>query len=254
MKIDLRIVLSSTLCLALASARAQFGPGGGSPPSPSFGGSMAKLFGENSSFTANVEMQVESGAAGQPMVMPGKVAVTEGKTRFEADMSSRMPRGAAAMGIDKTVMISRPDLKVNYMIFPSLQAYVEMAATDPEAAKPQSDFKIDLTELGKETFDGHPCIKNKAVVTDTSGNKHEATLWNATDLNKFPIKIEQNEEGKSGTILFKDIKLGKPDASLFEPPADYTKYDSMQAMMQQVMMKRYGRGAGATPPPHPPQP
>ena len=157
------------------------------------------------------------------------------------------------MGIDKTVMISRPDLKVNYMIFPSLQAYCAMPATDPEAAKSQSDFKIELTELGRETLDGHPCVKNKAVVTDSEGNKHEATLWNATDLNKFPIKIEQNDQGRSGTMLFKDIKLGKPDASLFEPPADYTKYDSMQTMMQQVMMKKFGGGASGVPPRPPAQ-
>lgn len=253
MKSAFRFVLIGTLCLTVVSARAQFGPGRGGPPSPSFSGSMAKLFGENSSFSANVEMQMAMDSGGEPMVMPGKIAVSEGKSRFEASMAGKMPQQFAKMGMDKTVMIARPDKKVTYMIFPSMQAYCEMPIADPEVAKPQSDFKIETTELGRETLEGHPCIKNKAVVTDSEGNKHEATLWNATDLNKFPIKIEQNDQGRSGTILFKDIKLGKPDAGLFEPPTDYTKYDNMQAMMQQVMMKKYGIGAGGPPQRPPPQ-
>jgi len=49
------------------------------------------------------------------------------------------------------------------------------------------------------------------------------------------------------TMLFKDVNLAKPDAGLFDPPSNYTKYDSMQAMMQAVMMKRMG-GMGM--PPH----
>jgi len=238
-----RFILMGVLCLAVGSARAQFGPGTG----PSFSGSMAKLFGDNSSFSANVQMQMKSAVSGQPMEMPGKISVSEGKTRFESDMSGKLPAQAAAMGLDKTVMIARPDKMLNYMIFPGLQAYFEMPLQTPEAAKPESDFKIELTELGKETIDGHPCIKNKAIVTDSEGNKHEATLWNAKDLNKFPVKIEQDDQGITGTILFKDVKLSKPNADLFEPPAGYTRYANMQAMMQQVMMKRLGGGVGAPP-------
>jgi hypothetical protein len=43
-------------------------------------------------------------------------------------------------------------------------------------------------------------------------------------------------------MLFKDITLSSPGTSLFEPPSGYTKYDSMQTMMQAVMMKQMGGG------------
>jgi hypothetical protein len=49
-------------------------------------------------------------------------------------------------------------------------------------------------------------------------------------------------------MLFKDVKLAKPDASLFDPPAGYKHYDNLQQMMQQEMMKRMGGGMGM--PPH----
>jgi hypothetical protein len=49
-------------------------------------------------------------------------------------------------------------------------------------------------------------------------------------------------------MLFKNVSLAKPAASLFDPPADFKKYDSVQQMMQQEMMKRMGGGMGM--PPH----
>ena len=75
-------------------------------------------------------------------------------------------------------------------------------------------------------------MKNRTVVADAEGNKHESTVWNATDLNKFPVKIETTESGSLLTMQYKNIKLQKPEASLFEPPADFAN-------------RRYGRDDAA---------
>jgi len=125
---------------------------------------------------------------------------------------------------------------MNYGVYPEMKAYTEEAMKDPDAGKNASDFKIESTELGKETMDGHPCIKNKHLVTDKDGKQHEFIVWNATDLNKFPIRVENTERGTTSIILFKDVKLAKPDAALFEIPSDYQRYSSMMEMM----MKRMG--------------
>ncbi|HWH70176.1 MAG TPA: DUF4412 domain-containing protein [Candidatus Sulfotelmatobacter sp.] len=268
MKTRIAIVLTGVLCLSLASAYAQFAPqsGGGmmrdAPHGPRLNASTAKLFGDNTAFSANLEMQTKGAGAEETMTMPGKLAFDQGKSRFEMDMSqmkgAKMPPEAAnqmkSMGMDKMIIISLPAKQVSYLIYPGLQAYVENPLQAKDAAEPAAEFKVEASELGKETIDGHPCIKNKSVVTDKEGNKHEALVWNATDLKQFPIKIEQNEQGTAVTMLFKDIDLSKPEASLFEPPTGFTKYDNMQAMMQQVMMKRMGGGmGGALPLPRPPR-
>jgi Domain of unknown function (DUF4412) len=235
------------LLSAVFSAQAQR-PGMGGPPGASFNGAMAKLFGDNANFSATMEQHMKTSATEDPMEFRGKMASSDGNFRIEMDMSTiTNPKMAGAadrmkkMGMSKMVIITKPDKKVMDMIFPDLQAYVEQPLTDPESSKPVTDFKIEMTELGKEDFDGHPCVKNKAVVTDSQGQKHESTLWNATDLHKFPIKIEQPMEGRGGgsmTLLFKNIELSKPEASMFEAPSGFTKYDSQMAMMQSVMMKR----------------
>jgi hypothetical protein len=162
--------------------------------------------------------------------------------------------------MDRMIAISRPDTKTAFVIYPGLEAYAAMPMDDTSATAPDSAFKIKTTELGKETIDGHPCVKNKTIVTDEQGTNHESTVWNATDLKNFPVKIETSEQGNQVTMVFKDVKLAKPDAKQFEPPASFKKYDDMRAMMQAEMMKRMGGGAGGpggmgggmTPPPQKP--
>jgi hypothetical protein len=258
MKKYIHVLTAAVLSLILTPAQAQPGMRGGmgGPPSgPRFGGDMAKIFGENSAYSANLEMHTGGGAAGAEVTMPGKLAYLEGKTRFEMDMTEmkggNMPPQAAAqmkqMGMDKIITISRPDKNITCLIYPGLQAYVEMPIPDPDAAKPASDFKSEATELGKETVDGHACVKNKIIVTDKAGKSHESTVWNATDLKNFPVKIETSEGGTTATMLFKDVKFDRPDAAQFEAPAGFKKYDSMMTMMQQEMMKRMGGGMAMPP-------
>jgi len=221
----------------------------GRMPGQGYSRAMLKLFGENPTFTADVEIQ--SGNAGQTqMNIPGKMAVDNTKLRLEMDLTSA--RGSQmnpesvnqmkAMGMDKTITISRPDLKLNYIVFPGLNAYTTSAAQDQDANKPDSAFKIETTELGQETIDGHPCTKNKVVVTDDQGQPHESTVWNATDLKKFPVKIVTSDRGNSATIIFKNVKTAKPDAALFNPPTGYTKYNSTQELMMDQMQKRMNNG------------
>jgi hypothetical protein len=224
--------------------------------SSGFSSATAKLFGENNAFSADLEIQMNT--PGQPStIFPGKIAFNAGKSRTEINLSEAKgaqmgPQFAAhmkSMGMDKTVTISLPEKKVAYVIYPTLSAYAETPLQEADGAKPDSAFKMESTELAKETLDGHPCVKNKVVVTDDKKMTHESIVWNATDLKKFPIKIETTEQGRTTDMVFKNVKIGKPDAALFEAPTDYKKYDSQQALMAEEMKKRMGNMT--MPPGHP---
>lgn len=245
MKAQLLRFASFVIGLAVCAAHGQFAPHagmGGPPPGPRLGGGdMAKIFGENSAFTADLEFHMNN--SGEDMIIPGKVALLDGKSRFEMSLSgmknSKMPPAAIAhmktMGMDQMVMISRPDKKVFYQLYPQMQAYVENPIQDPKAITTEADYKIEVTELGKETIDGHECVKNKVVLTDKDGKSHESTVWNAGDLNKFPLKIETSDGASSSVMLFKNVKLEKPDAPVFDPPANSQKYESVMALMMSKM-------------------
>src|SRR5262249_19190592 len=150
----------------------------------------------NNAFTES--MKVLANTPQRPMTVPDKVFYLESKARFEIDMmqtkSPTIPPGATeqfkSMEMDKIIVISLPDKKVTYMIYPGLQAYLEMPLEDSEVKKPNNDSKLEETKVEKETFDGHKYVKKKTIVTEKDETKQESTVWRATDLNKFPIKIE----------------------------------------------------------------
>lgn len=248
MKKNLPVAVLAILCFGIIPAGAQFDFAGGQTAQIGSAASMEKLFGSNQTFSANIEMQLANASSSSPTIMSGKIYFDRGSMRFEMDMSEikggNIPPTAAdqmkSMGMDRMVTISQSGNAVVYLIYPNVQSYAEMPTSDSSATATNEDSKIETTGLGEETVDGHPCVKNKAVVTDVKGVQHEFTLWNATDLKNFPIKIETEEQGNAITMSYKDISFSKPESALFNPPASYTRYDTMQEMIQQVMMKRMG--------------
>lgn len=256
MKTKFHSLLVGILSLGLLTAAAQPGGGGmgGGPGGPNFGGSMSKLFGDNKNFSAALEIQAKDGAAGDTTI-PGKLMFDDGKSRFEMDMTkmknSKMPPEAMeqmkAMGMDSMVVISRPDKKSSYMIYPGLKAYAEMPLKEANSPEAIEKFKMETTKISEEKVDGHPCVKNKVVVTDDKDKKQEFTVWNATDLKSFPVKLEMLERGTTVTMSFTEVKLAKPEAKLFEAPSDLKRYDNMMTLMQEEMMKKMGGGGFAPP-------
>src|ERR1700744_4855609 len=117
------------LAVGTISTRAQMG---GGPSAPQFNGAMKQLFGENQTFSATMDMQMDNG--GTPMTMSGKISFDKGNSRFEMDMSQmhggNLPPSALAqmkaMGLDHVVSISQEGQKAMYLIYPGLQAYAQV--------------------------------------------------------------------------------------------------------------------------------
>ncbi len=218
---------------------------GGAPQAPRFGGAMSKLFGENNAFTAKLDMEIREPGGTEPITMPGKISFLSGKTRFEMDITeakgTQIPAAAAtqlkAFGMGEITMISRPDKKLAYVVYPGLESYVENAL-DEEEAGPDAKYNVKSTELAKEAIEGNACVKNKVVVTDEQGNRQEAVVWNATELKNFPVKMQYMEEGRNATLTFREIQFTKPDPKVFDPPATFARYDGMAGFLRGVMLKQ----------------
>jgi hypothetical protein len=235
-------VFLAGLLLAGTAAQAQM-PGAGAPAGMS--AALIKLFGDVKAFTAKAEIQVLDASQKERATMPMDFALLDKMIRVQLDLtqmkSSDMPAGAAeqlkSMGMAQVVSIVRPDKKVAYVIYPEQKMMMTMPLPKSDTDAAEKDTKLQKTALGKETVDGHSCVKNKVLMTDEKGTNVEAITWNASDLKDFPVQIQTQEKENTSIIRFKQVQFTKPDAKQFEVPAGYTQYSSPQEMMQGMMKK-----------------
>jgi len=220
---------------------------------PGMDAAMMKLFGDNKSFTTDADMAMNATNGTQLLGMPMNISQLNGQSRTEVDMSqakgAMLPPEAIQqmkmMNMTKIISIIKPDTKTMLMIYPGMTAYVEAPVPKEQADALAKDPNIVKAKLGTETLNGHPCVKYKVIVTSTTGQKSEFTLWAATDLNEFPVRLESTVPQGKITINYKNTKLEKPDAKTFEAPAGYTKYASQEEFQAAMMQKMMG---GATAP------
>jgi hypothetical protein len=209
-------------------------------------GSTLRLFGEHKHFTANLEMVAQGEQAGEKISLEGRLAYSEGRSRFEMDLSqlrstlinTQAPAQITALGLNKITAISRPDRRISYVIYPGLKAYAQQSLREQGDGTGQPAPELEVTETGRETIEKIPCLKNRVVIRNADGKNHEATVWNAPDLRNFPVRIDHTEGKTHVSLFFRNVKLVQPGDALFEPPADYRRYDSVQALLQGALLPK----------------
>jgi hypothetical protein len=77
---------------------------------------------------------------------------------------------------------------------------------------------VDRTPAGNETVDGHACKVENVTVTPHDGQPTKMKVWEAEDLKGFPVKVEMQSKNGPITLLYKDVSLTEPAASLFTHP------------------------------------
>jgi hypothetical protein len=247
------LLFAVLLCGVPAFAQMAGAPGGG----PNNG--MDVLFSANPVFSAT--MQTALTGPNGPMTITSKMYYDHANSRNEMNMANvtgaNLPANALAqakaLGLDNIVTIAPATHTNVYTMYPNLHSYFSVAVTESDAST--NDGVAQVTALGNETVAGHPCVKNKVVV-NAAGQPHTFTVWNATDLNKFPVQISISEEGTTATITYQNISFSSVPASFFRPPTSYKGYDDIQSLMQAAIVSRMGSvppPASAMPPPPPGQ-
>ncbi len=108
-----------------------------------------------------------------------------------------------SVGTNRCVTFSRPD-----------------AGSYPFSA--YHDFKVERNSIQQEeTIDGHVCKIEILTLTPRDDRPIVARmkLWEAKDLNGFPIKIEVEDSGQTYTSTYTNVSLSAPDPNLFQHPA-----------------------------------
>jgi len=231
------------------------------PGSPGVTASLIQLFGSNTVFTAQAEVQVLGLDQKERVGMPMTFTRLDSQIRVEVDvarMRNREQPDALArlspLGLDRVISLIRPEQRTTWVAFPKLQAVVKMAMPPAEAEAFLKKAKVERAELAKETVEGHPCRKQRVVLTDAKAEKHEATVWTATDLRDFPVCVATREGNDTVVMRFRQVQFTRADAKAFEPPAGYTEYGDMQALMAGAVVKYLREHSSSAPAPAPARP
>ncbi len=209
---------------------------------------LMRLFGEHKAFSAEAVIRVFDKSEQEILNTVMGFAVRDGQVRMEVDMSKLkskdLPANVAAslqqLGMERVVSLILPEKQSSYLVYPGLQATLRVPMDEKALKAAKSDFKVKRVEIGRETLDRMACTKYRVTVTDSSGSSQEAVTWNAAELKDFPVQIQMADGDNLMILRFRNVTRVAPKPESFVVPADYTEYDSQQALMQAVMLKALG--------------
>jgi len=207
---------------------------------------MIKFFGAHTNFIAKADLRVLDKNQQETTLMPIGFQLLGNRMRMDVDMAEVKskdisPEFAAtmkSMGMDQMTTIMLPDKQTVISIYPSLKSYAETPMSKDESDAANVTYTVEKTRVGKETIDGHACEKSNITLTDPKGNKQRAVVWNATDMKDFPLQMQIPGDDVTVIMKFKDIKIGKPDASHFAAPEGLTKFENISALISDAATKR----------------
>lgn len=212
---------------------------------PFFAAVLSEFFTDSRDYSAHAELILPGRTRGDSI--PMGLAVSEGRMRWQVDFSrvrsAHFPPERIAMlrqmNLDSAILWLKPgeDLKV---ALPRLKAWAQTPSPklyqiENKAADKQGGLK--KTAVGRETIDGHPCIKYMLTVPAENNPNQVALTWEATDLDNLPIKILVKTDDKVHGFQLRNVKLGKVDDRHFQPPAEFAKKASLTALLQEGVMR-----------------
>jgi hypothetical protein len=90
-----------------------------------------------------------------------------------------------------------------------------------------------------EKIAGHPCQQGEVTVTAADGITTVFRVWQATDLKGFPLRIVCPSNGVPMTLTLSKVRLEAVPNDLFAPPNGFTKYESSEAMMAELFLRKH---------------
>jgi len=93
------------------------------------------------------------------------------------------------------------------------------------------EYRTKGKKTGSEKIDGHPCDIYELTTAGRQGRERKETVWLATDLHNFPLKVIAESNGTKVTSRNSDVefKAAIPE-SMLKPPADVTFQDMSEMM------------------------
>ena len=94
------------------------------------------------------------------------------------------------------------------------------------------EYRAKGKKTGSEKIDGHPCDIYELTTQGRSGRDHKETVWLATDLHNFPLKVISESNGTRVTSRNSDVEFKAPISDSMMKPPDDVAFQDMSEMMK----------------------
>jgi hypothetical protein len=202
------------------------------PATPLFlNGPMALLLTNTDGFRARVVFE-SAAPSGITQTTAGELMVRGSKLLFAPEptiLAKRQPRS------EDTAFIWDVNENRGYLLNDPLQAYAPISSSR-QFTNVTAGAALNNTSLEKVA--GHPCQASEVIVTASDGVATVFRVWRAADLKELPLRIQCPSGGVPLTLTLSKVSLGAVPNDLFLPPNGFTKYESPEAMMTELALRR----------------
>ena len=122
-----------------------------------------------------------------------------------------------------------------YVLNDPLQAYAPISSSRQFTNVTEG---VAVTSTPPEKLGGHPCQAVEVTVTASDGVATAFRVWRAADLKGLPLRIQCSSGGVPLTLTLSKVRLEAVPNDLFLPPNGFTKYESPEAMMTEMALRR----------------
>jgi hypothetical protein len=192
-----------------------------------------------------VEYSAESVTGSGPNPQIGRLWRTPTALRYESTDATRAQ-----------TFVVRFDRNMAWTLVPELKLVLEtdLSALSQLSGLPNISDKLNPMDVGSEVIDGTRTTKYKISADDPQAGWFRGFVWRTAQGVVMKIDGEGEHQGRQGAIhlLFRNVRIGPQDPSLFEAPADYKHMTVSQAQIETILkgveqMQRLRSGGAASP-------
>lgn len=127
-------------------------------------------------------------------------------------------------------------LRAGYVLSDALQGYAPISS----AVRVTNIFTTSEIAGGSggTQVNGHAGHEAEITVASDDGSMAVFTVWRATDLNGFPVRIQSKNAVPPFTVNLFDVRPDKLAPKLFEPPDGFTAYPTAETMAGELFARK----------------
>ena len=236
------IALFTAACAHVRPAGGRGGAGGDIlPPKPPvfLDGPMAALLTNVDGFSAHATLETRA-SSNRPVIVSGELLGRGSKLFFAPTGSTPASKHHPDGGMSFIWDVNEGS---GYMLSEALQGYAPILSG---ARATNVVIGTAAEHSAPEKLGGHPCEQKQAIVASSDGSETVFHLWRAEDLRGFAVRINSATNSVFLSLNLSTVRLEIPSAELFLPPDGFTKYDSAEALMNELMARQESWRRSAT--------